>query len=332
MILCIFVLNMQSKPLVSVIVPAYNVGEYLDECIESIVRQDYRDIEIVLVDDGSTDKSVDICDAWALNDSRIKVLHKKNGGLSSARNAGLSIAEGEWIRFVDGDDVLPLDSISCMINFAGHDLDMVAGRYLMFSKNIPVLSRKSSGFIMLDGLDSLREMLYQRRLSSSSSDKLFRRELFDLVKFKEGIVYEDLECMARLLPNCRKVAIISDVIYFYRKRPGSILSVFNRKRLDVLSITDEIYARMVDRSDSELIRAASDRRLSACFNIFLLLNRHGLGDDMQAVECWNIIKELRAMSLFNSNVRIKNKVGILLSYFGRRLFGKSHFVYWRFNR
>lgn len=322
----IFVCNMQNKLLISVIVPVYNVGEYLDECIESIVKQDYRDIEVVLVDDGSTDNSGDICDVWSLKDSRIKVLHKENGGLSNARNAGLSVAGGEWIRFVDGDDMLPLNSLSCLMDFAAQDVDIVAGKYRTFDMTVPVIAGKSSGCMLLDGFSSLCEMLYQRHLSSSSSDKIFRRKLFDLVKFKEGIVYEDLECLARLLPLCQKVAVISDIIYFYRKRPGSILFVFNRKRLDVLDITDEIYNRMVERSDDRLIQAASDRKLSANFNIFLLLNKHGLVNDRQTVQCWKVIKSLRAASLFNRNVRIKNKLGILISYFGMRFMGKLHFL------
>lgn len=317
---------MQNKQLISVIVPVYNVGEYLDECIESIVKQDYHDIEIVLVDDGSTDNSGDICDAWSLKDSRIKVLHKENGGLSSARNAGLSVADGEWIRFVDSDDVLPLNSLSYLMDFATQNVDMVAGRYRTFDATVPVIGGKSSGCMLLDGFSALCEMLYQRRLSSSSSDKIIRRKLFDLVKFKEGIVYEDLECLARLLPLCREVAVISYIIYFYRKRPGSILSVFNRKRLDVLDITDEIYTRMVERSDDRLIRAASDRMLSANFNIFLLLNKYGLANDRQTAQCWTVIKSLRATSLFNRNVRIKNKVGILLSYLGMRFLGRLHFL------
>ena len=99
--------NIQEKPLVSIIVPVYNVKDYLNECVESIVNQSYTALEIILVDDGSTDGSAEICDNWLKRDSRIRVIHKENGGLSDARNAGMSIATGEYVGFVDGDDKIP---------------------------------------------------------------------------------------------------------------------------------------------------------------------------------------------------------------------------------
>ena len=117
------------QPMVSVIIPIYNVEDYLEECIRSVCDQSYTNLEIILVDYGSPDGSPAICDAWAKKDSRIRVIHKKNGGLSDARNAGLDVAEGEYIYFVDGDDYIKPDLIETALGHFKENTDMVVFRY-----------------------------------------------------------------------------------------------------------------------------------------------------------------------------------------------------------
>ena len=312
---------MNGIPLVTIVVPIYNVDAYLDRCIESVAGQDYDDLEIILVDDGSTDRSGTICDEWSVRDSRIKVVHKGNGGLSSARNAGIDASTGHWIRFVDADDVLPADAVSSMLGFASECDDIVCGSYLYFKDNVPSVDGCSDVVRIMDWREALEDMLYQKVISASACDKMFRRGLFDNLRFKDGILYEDLEFMSRALPMCRSIAVSRKVVYFYRKgRTGSILSVFNRKRLDVLAVTKKIHERMVRSGSPRLAKAASDRELSANFNMFLLLNRYGLGEGEAASNCWATVKRLRLASLLNPKVRLKNRLGALLSYGGRSLF------------
>ncbi len=314
---------MTGKTLISVIVPIYNVVNYLDNCIKSIVEQNYHALEIILVDDGSTDSSGDICDRWASKDKRIKVLHKNNGGLSSARNAGIDLAEGEWIRFVDGDDVIPENSLLLMTKAISDDVDIVSGSFERFVDSLPKTdgSHCREDIDILSGRQSLEMMLYQQTLSSSVCDKIFRRGLFATMRFKEDTLYEDIELMARILMVCNKVAIIPDVVYWYRKRPGSILSVPDLKRVCVLNVVDDIYGRIFLTGNVSLIKATCDRELSARFNIFQMLNKLGKGDSELADMCWLAIVYLRLTSLRNPKVRLKNKIGIILSYSGRKTFG-----------
>lgn len=119
---------METNPEISIIVPVYNVVDYIDECLRSIVGQDFVDFEVILVDDGSYDGSAEKCDIWSKSDSRIQVIHKKNGGLSSARNCGLNRTKGNWIVFVDSDDVLPVNSLSALLLKADKEVDIIQGR------------------------------------------------------------------------------------------------------------------------------------------------------------------------------------------------------------
>lgn len=311
---------MKNVPVISVIVPIYNVADYLDECVSSIVGQDLCDIEIILIDDGSSDGSAEKCDCWASKDERVVVVHKKNGGLSSARNAGLDICRGRWIRFVDSDDVLPLDSLSRLVDAATDDSDMVCGQYRGFVDKLPKSHGSHGRSVSIDWHSTMLEMLYQHHISSSVCDKLFGKDLFTTVRFREGILYEDLECLARIIPLIRRTVVVDDVVYFYRKRPGSILNVLNKRRLVILDITKDIRVRMGSIPSRPLEKAASDRELSANFNMFLLLNKHGMGHGEDADRCWKVIKCRRIVSLFNPKVRMKNKVGIMLSFGGRKFF------------
>lgn len=314
---------METNPEISIIVPVYNVVDYIDECLRSIVGQDFVDFEVILVDDGSYDGSAEKCDIWSKSDSRIQVIHKKNGGLSSARNCGLNRTKGNWIVFVDSDDVLPVNSLSALLLKADKEVDIIQGRQRSFKQKTPECGKSGSRKeLVFDGKRALEDMLYQANVSSSVCCKMFRAGLFTDIRFTEGILYEDLEFMSRILPRCTKVKVIPDVAYFYRRRGNSILGNFNVKRLDVLSITERISTRYEGDNEQYLQKAAHDRELSANFNMFLLLHKYSLGYTKNANDCWRKIKLLRKADLKNPKVRLKNKIGILLSFLGCDVFSK----------
>lgn len=312
---------MRAKPVVSLIVPVYNVAPYLAECVASIRRQDFSDFEVLLVDDGSTDGSAFLCDEVAASDSRFRVIHRSNGGTSVARNAGIDASSGEYIAFMDSDDVIHpayLSRLFQLISAGDADIAMVKfaeGNTVDCSR----LSLAKSGRLSMSGLEALERTLYQDGLDTSPCCKLFRRAIFDRERFVPGLLYEDLDFITRVLPLVDNVVVSDDILYFYRHRKGSNIGSFSLKRLDVLDVTDGICRRAVSYG-RPLQLAARDRRLSAAFNMFVLLNRNGYAGTEESDRCWDIIRELRSGELLNRRVRLKNKAGVFLSYGGKRFF------------
>lgn len=305
------------KPLISIIVPVYNVADYLPRCLDSIVAQTYRALDIILIDDGSTDHSGDICDQYALTDCRIRVVHQPNGGQSSARNAGLDVAKGDYIAFVDSDDMVSADYIEVMYrNLIDYDADISEVAFVKCPPDqAAVLDITSHTTYQYSSEEAIESTLYQKRLDTGVWCKLFKRELFDNVRFVVGVLYEDLEIIPRLYVKCGKIVWSGRQLYYYTTRNNSSLGAFSLKRLDVLDIVDDIERRLAH--NPTLLRAAQDRKLSANFNILALLAVNGHSNSSHALRCWQNIKSLRFRSLCNSKVRRKNKLGILISYLGR---------------
>ena len=303
---------MSTLPLISVIVPVYNVEDYLAACINSIIAQSYSNLEIILIDDGSTDSSGKICDKFASTDTRIRVIHKQNGGLSDARNHGIDIATGYYIIFVDSDDTITPDAIATLYSLASEHNAAIAMATFDTRRN-------NSGTTMeLTGIEAAKRMLYQDNIDASACGKLFSVKLFQKARFTKGIFYEDLDFMMKVVPSTSKVVWIDRPLYHYTMRPTSITGNFSLKRLDVLDVTDRIEEAAKQQWHS-LLPAARDRKLSANFNMFVLLTRNGYAHSEHTDRCWRNIKALRFGSLFNRHVRLKNKLGILASLPGRHI-------------
>ena len=211
------------EPLISVIVPIYNVENYLDKCIESIVNQTYKNLEIILVDDGSPDNSPKICDNWALKDSRIKVIHKKNGGLSSARNAGIENASGKYLTFIDSDDYFDLHVISVMLeNLAKYNVDISSISFKRVNNyEAPIINNENYDNLILSS-EKLAINICQRK-KTSVCGKLFKKEIFNDNKFLEGVLNEDFLFLSKLcLTTPFTICESSYLGYFYVYRESSI--------------------------------------------------------------------------------------------------------------
>ena len=212
-------------PEISVIVPVYNVEQYLARCVDSILAQSYENLEVILVNDGSRDGSGAICDAYAAKDSRIRVIHKENGGLSSARNAGLDVAEGEYIAFVDSDDWIEVQSYEWMMEqMLRHDVNLVcAGRYDVDGetgeKTVGLCPRKEE---VISGEEMVGRIFTWDNCDSSACDKLYHRSLFDTYRFPLGVVCEDVPLTYRLVLEAGRVALCDRPVYNYYQRAGSI--------------------------------------------------------------------------------------------------------------
>ncbi len=290
--------------LISIVIPIYNVEAYLRECLNSVMAQTCPDWECILIDDASTDGSRAIAAEFCAADPRFRLIcHPENRGLSEARNSGLDAAHGDYVAFIDSDDYVTPDFLEgCVKNIRDADI-VVAG----------TIGCKCSE-ATYSGREALLRMLYQNsELTSSAWGRLYNIHLFDSLRFTPGRTYEDLDLIDRLTLRASKVKCIARPAYFYRQRPGSILHTWNRKRLDVLTITEEIENRL--QADPELVRAARARRFAANFNIFLLLRKNGQKNSPEARACRAQLHRLRRGVLFDRRARLKDRVGALAAYF-----------------
>ncbi len=225
------------NPLISVIVPVYNVEKYLDRCVESIVNQTYQNLEIILVDDGSPDNCPAMCDEWAKKDSRIVVIHKENGGLSDARNAGLDVFNGQWVLFFDSDDTVDLQIIKLLYQaVTKNDVKLaVCGMNVCYDDG-----RKCAFNIKVNGntikADEYLEHFYDFRGSFIVAwNKLFHRSLFNEFRFKKGIIFEDAELIYKIAFLAGEVSIVDKPLYNYFQTPDSLSrSSFNQKKLSIV--------------------------------------------------------------------------------------------------
>lgn len=227
---------------VSIIIPIYNTQKYMNKTIDSVMNQTVKDIEIILVDDGSTDNSGKICDEYALKDNRIKVIHKQNGGLSSARNAGTVASSGEYILFLDGDDYLRCDAVEvCLDAMQKYPCDFVQFRYqeIAFDKE-PTITEPNEKIYQAHTKRELFENLYKLGgVAASGATKFMRRSLAISIPF-ENILHEDEMWCTRAFRNDLTVTYIPDELYYYVMREGSIMhSTFHKKMLDKITVSEE---------------------------------------------------------------------------------------------
>lgn len=209
---------------ISVIVPVYRVEHYLRKCLDSIAGQTYQSLEIILVDDGSPDNCGDICDEYAAKDSRFRVIHKENGGVSSARNAGLDIAEGDWIAWVDSDDWIEADMLQYLLEDAlSHGADIAICGMRKAGESTPLVFRYTEEQV-LDREQALRAILENRSMTVSCCGKLSKRALWEGLRFPDLKIGEDLLTMGRLLDRADSVVCLPEVKYNYLTRPESAMT------------------------------------------------------------------------------------------------------------
>lgn len=226
-------------PKVSVIVPVYKVEHYLRECLDSILAQTLTDIQIILVDDGSPDNCGAICDEYAAMDNRITVIHKENGGLSDARNAGLDIATGDYIGFVDSDDWIYPKMYEVLYRYAEEDGSGIV-TFAGFQECVPEIPEQTEPREIVSAMDALSRFsqYYYERIWTTVQTKLYRRSIFDTLRFTKGIIYEDQDILPQSVLLAGQVSILPYSMYYYRLSQGSIMrSAFSAKRyvkLDVL--------------------------------------------------------------------------------------------------
>lgn len=249
---------MSQAPLLSVIVPAYNVEKYLQHCIESIEAQTLTDREIIIVDDGSTDGTGELCDLLAQKYADVFVLHKENGGAASARNLGLENAKGRYLGFVDGDDYIEQDMYQCLYEAMEREACPVACcnwfRHVQDKEEVKIVQDAAGipGYGIMDQKVFLTSLLLDTGMTYSACDKLFKRELFAHIRFPEGKrPSEDTNCVYRVLSLCEKVVHIGAAKYYYRLNLESVSqSKFRKEYISTFEYMKEIFEDVISKHPS----------------------------------------------------------------------------------
>ena len=215
-------------PKLSIIVPIYNTEKYLKRCIDSILGQSYYDFELILVDDGSTDSSWKICEFYQKKDVRIRLFRKENGGASSARNYGIDMAQGVFLGFVDSDDWLDMEMYRVLMEgIEEYDADISVCNFYMYDRKGEkrMFSNQKSNIVYSHD-EAMKEIATNNNLTYSPCNKIYNKRLFDTHRFKEGIIYEDMDLMYKLVDICEKVIYTSEALYCYYYNQASVMRSF----------------------------------------------------------------------------------------------------------
>lgn len=263
------------NPLVSVIVPVYGVEPYLRECVDSVLGQTYRNLEVLLIDDGSPDGCPALCDAYASQDERVRVLHRPNGGLSDARNAALDIACGDLIGFVDSDDVIAPTMFGCLVKaMAEHGAQISSCGYWEFNERGRIKERVVSEPLVLNAHDALCLLAHDHELQNYVWNKLFDARLWDGVRFPVGQKYEDVNTTYKLVRRAGCVAILPEALYGYRVREDGIVGSRSLSgELDCIRANWERWADLRDECP-EVAEVLVDGVLKAGVNTWPLIWEH----------------------------------------------------------
>ena len=321
------------REVISVIIPAYNSESTLESCFASVLDQTYRETEIVIVDDGSVDGTLKMGNRLSSIYNNVRVESIKHAGPSAARNAGLRLARGRYIAFVDSDDRIHPEYLATLHSLMlEHGADISAVTYQMVADNTLSASNTLSAYKQICANDSkanvrvyssaeaVADLLYQKHLDSSQCCKLFRRKLIEGLYFPEDCrVYEDLLFVYQAFCRSEKIVWTDKQMYYYHKTADGQMDSVSPCVTDAFEVMERIRKDLSSRYPT-LSHAIDNRTISVSFNILKLMavsheTRHDEGIEHR---CWDNIRSLRFANFFDPNVRIKNKVGVLLSLFGHR--------------
>lgn len=314
-------------PLLSIIVPIYNVEPYIKNCIDSIINQTYKNLEIILVDDGSPDNCGKICDDYALIDRRIIVIHKENGGLSSARNSGIDSCTGEYIGFIDSDDCIHPEMYERLFK----DINMFQTKLAFCQSNMckgeiiqPKLTQPTHCYDKTHVMyRSMKETIWW-----SACTKLYHRSLFNNIRFPLGKTNEDYPFMMRIYDLCNKISVNYNKMYNYCIRENSICtSSLNIRKFDQIDTTLEVLKYM-DENHPEWRDLAENIFLTSIIKLLGDIYNDNSGRfEEQKVRIFNLIKEHKSSAMKNKHVLFQHKVMLYLAAINPTCFKLIHKFY-----
>lgn len=298
---------------ICIIVPVYNVERYVKKCIASILAQSYTNIEVIIVNDGSTDNSLGLCIECSKQDKRVRVVSKKNGGLSDARNYGMQFCTCELITFIDSDDFVSRNYIKNLYELMQkYQADIACTNYIRFYDNCDVVAVNKKNFEkVFDSQEAIKDVLYQKNIANSAWGKMYKFSLFEDIIFPKGRLCEDLGTFYKLFRKASIIAYSSVQDYYYLQRKTSIMgSEFTENKLDSLDFANEIY----DEFSKTKIRKSAEARI--CAECVSLLKQ--IPKDNKKIRR-RIIAELRSHAiqvLLDHRVKLVLKIKILLNLYG----------------
>ena len=236
--------------MISVIIPVYNVENYLEECLKSVQTQTYTNIEVILVNDGSTDKSKLICERYCKEDRRFQLLNQENQGLSAARNNGVASSTGEFIAFVDSDDIILPNYLETLIHYMTDEIDIVESQFTLSKKEF-LDERFKELTILFEGNSQEAVKIFPKHvLNVNAVIKLYRRSIVEAVPYIDGVIFEDVYCGIGMLKYIRKIIKIDYKGYYYRQHQASIMHrTFTPKNLDIFTVSDQLIDLYSDREE-----------------------------------------------------------------------------------
>ena len=314
------------NPLISIVVPVYKVEKYIRRCVDSIMNQTYKEIEVWLVDDGSPDECGKICDMYAENDDRIHVIHKRNGGLSDARNAAIPKCSGKYITFVDSDDWVSTYYIENLVKAMIKDnSDLAISWFENVFEDVYIQNEPQNtliGYTCLNSMECLEKMLYQDGIETSAWGKLYKTELIKDLMYPVGKLYEDIPVTYETVKRSKKIAVIGNVDYYYFQRADSIQNVtFNSKKMDGIEHCHNMM-EAVKMDLPKLQTAAECRYFSTVCNILFQIKDKKHETMRQSL--WNEVIKYRKDVMFNTEARKKARIAAAISYMG---YDVLNFVY-----
>lgn len=309
-----------NQPLVSCIVPVYNVEKYLDKCVESIVNQTYKNIEIILIDDGSSDNSPNICDKWKERDSRIIVIHKKNGGLSTARNVGLDRMTGEWVVFVDSDDYIHSQYIEVLLFAVNkYKVDLASCNYVEVNENniIEEEKIKSIKYIKKEFIKSSSVYGVTEDIKIIVWNKIFKRNIFENIRFPINRVCEDIGVLFYILDKIENYCMVDSTLYYYQYNQESIWrKKWSIDYMDRIDVVYEQYLHFKNKGDEKFVASI----LEFCINCFptnyVKFKEANIFQNFENKRIYfSRYKKILLLVLKNTNLSWKLKVKHLIFYY-----------------
>lgn len=236
--------------MISVIVPVYNVETYLEECLDSIQNQTYTDFEVLLVNDGSTDRSKAICERYCKENRRFHLLNQENQGLSAARNTGVAVSRGEFIVFVDSDDMILANYLETLMHYMREDVDIVESQFTVSNEEFLAKSFKEPSILFEGNSQEAVKIFPKHVLNVNAVTKLYRRSIVEAVPYIDGVIFEDVYCGIGMLKYIRKIIKIDYKGYYYRQHQASIMHrTFTPKNLDIFTVSDQLIDLYSDREE-----------------------------------------------------------------------------------
>lgn len=311
---------MNEQFLVSIVVPVYNVSAFLDRCVQSIVNQNYTNLEIILVDDGSTDQSGDKCDQWGKKDSRIVIYHKENGGLSDARNFGIKKSSGQYIAFIDSDDYVLPNYVEMLVSILIDKEADISITDFFVTRNKEYMG-KETRFLktyIYNAKDAIEVMCYQKYFGPSACGKLYRRECFENIQFPVGTLYEDIAVMYKIFAMAKKIVYSPIKTYAYYKRSGSIVNgCFSVKKMNYVEHTEEML-EYINVTYPDIRNAAISRFVWANFHVLMQIP-YTCKFEIYKTTLIKNIKKYGLNVLLNRKVRLSNKIIVFLGLINMNL-------------